>query len=95
MLHKCANPPCSRLFRKMSEGKLFQLSRHSAHSQRGATGWEYFWLCDQCALLFTLTVSAESAVNIVPLPHGFNRSRLGTAADRTFDSNLGEIRCNS
>ena len=63
MLHKCANPPCSRLFRKMNEGKLFQLSRHSARAQ----GPQYFWLCDACVLFFTLAVNSDSIVKIVPL----------------------------
>jgi len=30
MLHKCANPACSSLFRSLSRGKLFLLDRDTA-----------------------------------------------------------------
>jgi hypothetical protein len=89
MLHKCANPLCSRLFRKMNEGRLFQLSSHSARAWRqGAHALEYFWLCDQCALFLTVAISDDSVVSVIP------RTREAIPPP-TMNSNLGEIPWNA
>ena len=69
MLYKCANPLCSRLFRRMSQGRLFQLPRNSAgESPRSSTRHtpEYFWLCDKCKLHFTLAFHPNSGIFLVP-----------------------------
>lgn len=59
MLHKCANPQCSKLFRKMNQGRVFQMPRSFEHESArrpkyAGGGIEYFWLCDHCSLFFTL-----------------------------------------
>jgi hypothetical protein len=72
MLHKCANPRCSSLFRKMNEGRLFQVphpptSRHEKLHRAGIPGVEYFWLCDQCQTFFTLAFRPDSGAMVIPL----------------------------
>lgn len=69
MLHKCANPPCPRLFRKMTEGRLFQLPHWHRDDLARAVAThapEYFWLCDECKLYLTLTFDPDSGVVVVP-----------------------------
>jgi hypothetical protein len=102
MLHKCANPPCSSLFRKMSEGRLFQMPRRCSEGSKreprfGARRAEYFWLCDRCAPFFTLQFDPASGV--VPVP----RTRLNFAAARKQEevpatrghATFGELRWNA
>jgi hypothetical protein len=65
MLHKCVNPECAKLFRSMSAGKLFQvesercdtrtLSPQPPRASRDRPRVEYFWLCDECSVQWTLT----------------------------------------
>ena len=97
MLHKCANPCCSRLFRKMNEGKLFQLSPHGAGGRRRRSQTlQYFWLCDQCKLVFTLAISETSSVIAIPLTgrDSWEITQQGggrTAFSSDLNSNVGEI----
>ncbi len=75
MLSKCANPTCCASFRRLTEGKLFQVETcYSNNPQDGENGkrstqrrTEYFWLCSDCCRGFTL-VSANGRVTTVPLP---------------------------
>jgi hypothetical protein len=58
MVTKCANPPCERRLRYLSEGRLFRLDvEYGKH--------EYFWLCADCASKVVLTVKAGHGV-VVP-----------------------------
>jgi hypothetical protein len=75
MLAKCANALCSTPFRRLSEGKLFLLegegmpNREPADPQKAKPPRrvEYFWLCNDCARLVTLTFSSTTGVTTVPL----------------------------
>ena len=75
MLHKCANPSCSSPFRRLSEGRLFLVEseavNHSNLSRRDegrARHIEHYWLCNQCAGLFTLSFEKGRGLVTVPLP---------------------------
>lgn len=37
MLHNCANSPCSNLFRRLNEGKLFQVEAQYLSAPRSST----------------------------------------------------------
>ena len=77
MLSKCANPGCSASFLYLHQGKLFRLETsgngddtrgevadpQSKHSSRRL---EYFWLCDECASL--MTVSFKKGVGVMTRP---------------------------
>lgn len=77
MLSKCANPTCCASFRRLTEGKLFQVETcYSSNPPETDNGngkrtmqrrTEYFWLCSDCCRGFTL-VSANGRVTTVPLP---------------------------
>jgi len=75
VLHKCANPACPNPFRKLNQGKLFLIDTQPLERpEPRRAGWrgesahrvEYYWLCDQCALTFTL--SYEKGRGVVALP---------------------------
>jgi hypothetical protein len=78
MLAKCANVACNAPFRRLSEGKLFLLHGEAAQTrepldpQKGKPPRrvEYFWLCNDCAGLVTLTFNHKTGVTTVPLPAG-------------------------
>jgi len=77
MLHKCANPACSSLFRSLSRGKLFLLDRDTApvasgvasanRRKRSGRQIERYWLCDGCPSLLALTFDRGRGMITVPL----------------------------
>lgn len=80
MLYKCANEACNTPFRRLREGKLFQVETeyfpgrgpvsNMQHKARPARRIEHYWLCDACAPFVTLTTDRERGVITVPLPDG-------------------------
>ncbi|HTR66007.1 MAG TPA: hypothetical protein VMH85_09545 [Terriglobales bacterium] len=85
MLHKCANPNCASPFRRLDEGKLFQVEIEpssyavlargvSLRKTRTSRQVERFWLCDKCSSLLTLTFVRGRGVVAVPLPGAGQRS---------------------
>jgi hypothetical protein len=75
VLHKCANPNCASPFHKLSQGKLFLVdtqpleqsaARPARWRSRPAKRVEYYWLCDQCA--FVLTLSYEKGRGVITVP---------------------------
>ena len=82
MLYKCANEACSAPFRRLREGKLFQVeTEYFAQGQSGgahgrARPWrrvEHYWLCDACSGYITLTFDRERGVITIPLPDGLGK----------------------
>lgn len=75
MLHKCANPACSNPFRRLNDGKLFQVEKPaSPYSPQGGRNVrrrrrvEHYWLCDDCSALLTLAFEKGRGLITVPLP---------------------------
>ena len=72
MLSKCANPACSRPFRYLRDGKLFEID--STQMEKPLTGKkpvrhvEFFWLCGDCSAELTVVNDHENGVTIVPIP---------------------------
>jgi len=77
MLSKCANPGCSASFLYLHQGKLFRLEtngngddpRIDGADPRGKNSsrrLEYFWLCDKCASV--MTVSFKKGVGVTTRP---------------------------
>ena len=66
MVTKCANPSCGTFFRYLRGGKLFLLemptivkgsvppTAEADYCNRASQG-EYFWLCEECAKIMTIT----------------------------------------
>ncbi len=78
MLSKCANPSCSARFRYLHTGQLFRIERplegrtsngseleERLTAKKGPRHVEFFWLCDECSELMTLTFE-NGAVNYRP-----------------------------
>jgi len=67
---KCANPTCTAAFAWFSGGKLFRFHRHSEQKQSPGSKSvpshhvEHFWLCERCALVYTLDYDPERGVSI-------------------------------
>ena len=83
MLHKCANPACATLFRRLGEGKLFQVeapylagAEMSARKRLLSRRIEHFWLCDPCASHLTLSFEKGRGVVTVPMPGRAMRDAL-------------------
>ena len=87
MLAKCANPACSTPFRRLHEGKLFQVEtdfvpKRTNRDREAATKTllrrkvEHFWLCGECAPLVTLAFDQKQGVVTVPLPQGEGTKRI-------------------
>ena len=65
MVSKCANPSCSASFRFLHEGKVFRVETlrdfgeaadERLSFKKPARHLEFFWLCERCAALMTLSV---------------------------------------
>jgi hypothetical protein len=78
MLSHCANSQCSKPFLRLREGRLFLvetssvappgLHKRATPSQRKAPKRvEHFWLCDQCAALWTLVPHTGQGIALIPL----------------------------
>ena len=89
MLYKCANEACSAPFRRLREGKLFQVeTEYFAQAQGDASHrrtrpWrrvEHYWLCDSCSAYITLTFDRERGVITVPLPDGLGKRTVTLVA---------------
>ena len=80
MLCKCANEACNTPFRRLREGKLFQVETEYFAGHRPRPGMqrnarpgrriEHYWLCDACSAFVTLTFDRDRGVITVPLPDG-------------------------
>ena len=80
MLSHCANTRCSKPFLKLREGKLFiietELGRRPGEAEpppllraRSKRRVERYWLCDPCAIEWTLIYDREQRVLLVPARH--------------------------
>ena len=86
MLYKCANESCNAPFRRIREGKLFQVETEYFVSRRPsptanrrvrpARRLEHYWLCDACSPFVTLTFDRGRGVITVPLPDGLGKKTV-------------------
>jgi hypothetical protein len=86
MLYKCANEVCNTPFRRLREGKLFQLeieyfpgrgpTQHLPRKTRPGRRIEHYWLCDACSPFVTLTFDRARGVITVPLPEGSGKKTV-------------------
>ena len=80
MLSHCANSQCGRPFLRLGQGKLFLVEAEcaatprelrappSAHARLQPRQVERYWLCDQCAQVWTLVHDRDRGIALVPLP---------------------------
>ena len=78
MLSHCANAQCSKPFLRLREGKLFlvETGRPKPRDME-SVGFphrqphrhvERYWLCDECAAVWTLIYDREQGIRLMPLP---------------------------
>ena len=79
MLSHCANSRCSKPFLRLREGKLFVVetgrsrtvgpeSSPFLQAREPHQRLERYWLCDQCAAVWTLVYNRELGIRLAPLP---------------------------
>jgi hypothetical protein len=86
MLHKCANPACTAIFRYMREGKMFYVEtelfstpdtgRPHGERRKRSRRLEHYWLCDECCVHITLTFDQHKGILTVPLPDGIGKKTI-------------------
>ena len=80
MLSRCANSKCAKPFLKLRDGKLFLVETERlmkpgesatppfVRARRQQRLVEHFWLCDDCAVQYTLVYDREhGGVSLAPL----------------------------
>lgn len=78
MLSHCANAQCSKPFLRLREGKLFlvETGRPKPRDMESPVfpqrqphrHVERYWLCDECAAVWTLIHDREQGIRLMPLP---------------------------
>lgn len=84
MLYKCANKTCNTPFRRLREGKLFQVETEyfdgrgtiNVRRAKPPRRVEHYWLCDSCSPFVTLTFDQGKGVVTVPLPDGLGKKTV-------------------
>jgi len=79
MLSHCANSRCAKPFLRLQEGKLFLVETDRVtkpgrpmlppfvRARRQQWEVEHFWLCDECAPIWTLVYDRDHGVVLAPL----------------------------
>ena len=79
MLSHCANSRCSRPFLRLRQGKLFLVETEFVANSRELTApassrmrlqprrVERYWLCDECAAVWTLVHDRKQGIVLMPL----------------------------
>lgn len=79
MLSHCANPQCSKPFLRLRQGKLFLVEAERgappgelaapalAQMRPQARRVERYWLCDECAEVWTLVHDLNQGIVLMPL----------------------------
>jgi hypothetical protein len=93
MLSHCANPQCSRPFLRLRQGKLFLVETEfvaklgeltapsSPHMRQRPRRVERYWLCDQCAEVWTLVQDRKQGIVLVALPRRPVSARIPMAEE--------------
>ncbi len=93
MLSHCANSQCSRPFLRLRQGRLFLVETEfvaksgeltalsSPHVRRRPRRVERYWLCDECAEVWTLVHDRKQGIVLVALPPQPVSSRIPMAEE--------------
>jgi len=66
---KCANPDCDAKFRRLGVGKLYLQASHSPENRTGERVQKAAWVCERCALRFTVRYNDETR-SFILVPSG-------------------------
>lgn len=79
MLSHCANPDCHKPFLRLREGKLFLVETERlakpgepagppfVRARKQQRQVEHYWLCDVCAIDWTLIYDRDRGIALTPL----------------------------
>ena len=76
MLSRCANPQCSKPYLRLGQGRLFLVETDSARDNSAQRPFamrlrpnrvERYWLCDQCAPVWTLVQDRNQGITLAML----------------------------
>jgi len=78
MLSQCANSQCAKPFLRLREGKLFlvetervpkqgELAPPFVRARQLPRQVEHYWLCNECATLWTLVYDQDRGIALAPL----------------------------
>jgi hypothetical protein len=93
MLSHCANLQCSKPFLRLRQGKLFLVETEyvaksgeltapsSPYMRQQPRRVERYWLCDQCAEVWTLIHDRNQGIVLVPLPRSPVSARVARAEE--------------
>ncbi len=86
MLHKCANPACTAIFRYMREGKMFYVetevfstpdtARPHGERRKRCGGLSITGCVMSAAVHITLTFDQHKGILTVPLPDGIGKKTI-------------------
>lgn len=67
MVNHCANPACKKQLHYLRDGKVFLFStkKSSEKSSKLPYRLEHYWLCGDCAKLWTLSMDGDCEVKLV------------------------------
>jgi len=97
MLSKCANSRCAKPFLRLREGKLFLVETEHVtkpgesvpppfvRARQPQRRVEHYWLCDECAVFWTLIYDRDNGVALIPLP------RPAVSVPVPLPANLSEV----
>ena len=93
MLSHCANLQCSKPFLRLGQGKLFLVETEfpaklgeltappSPHMRQQPRRIERYWLCNQCAEVWTLVQDPNEGIVLLPLQQTPGRTRVATGEE--------------
>ena len=93
MLSHCANSRCTRPFLRLRQGKLFLVETEFAARSRELAApstprmrlqprrVERYWLCDECAAVWTLVHDRKEGIVLVPLSRPPVRANIASAEE--------------
>lgn len=103
MLRKCANNTCSNPFRRLSDGKLFQVETEYFAPpdipKTRAAGWgpgrlhriEHYWLCDECSSFLTLTFEKGQGMITIPLAGATGKKTVRALSHDEIDTEIQPV----
>lgn len=80
MVNYCANPGCNRQLHYLRDGKVFLFSSKNAKKENATAPRpaEHFWLCGNCAKVWTLSLDRKDTIQLV----GIGPDRVRGVRDR-------------
>ncbi len=82
MVNQCANPNCRKPLHYLREGRVFLFSpkNSSPANHKSPHRLEHFWLCGDCAQIWTLEMDSKDGVNVKLVENKSQRFRASYAA---------------